>query len=84
MIEPTDEMIEAFNRGKSAGGMGTGTAGPGPGIAAVLAIVERDYDLRPRPDARCARPGCGHTAGQHRDSCVGDLMFCPCPKFVTR
>lgn len=49
-IEITDEMIEAFNRGKQSGGFGTGTAGSGPGIAAVLAIVERDYFLQ-RKDA---------------------------------
>lgn len=48
VIEQTDEMIEAFYRGSRSGGFGTGTAGPGPGIAAVLAIVERDYDVAPK------------------------------------
>jgi hypothetical protein len=42
-IEVTEEMLEAFTRGKRSGGFGTGTAGPEPGIAAVLAIIERDY-----------------------------------------
>lgn len=52
MIEPTDEMVEAF----VASGVDESEfllADTRAGLAAVLALVERDYELTPIP------PPCG-------------------------
>lgn len=47
MIEPTDEMIEAYNEASWDNSQFSG-------LAAVLAIVERDYVVRP---LRCPNLG---------------------------
>lgn len=109
MIEPTDEMRIIVLGWRSRYGALADDV-----LTELFAIVERDYDVRPRPtagdvtaapdsyvidrhpdgtittryvgavpaDETCARVGCGHVAAQHRDSCVGDLMFCTCPGFM--
>jgi hypothetical protein len=48
MIEPTDEMIEAYQEAswdKPVGSHGAEFPNVRDGLAAVLAIVERDYDV---------------------------------------
>lgn len=65
MIEPTEEMMEALGRD-----------GTRAGLAAVLAIVERDYCVTPRPCQWCGTPpghhylstGCLH---DHHAYCQG-------------
>jgi hypothetical protein len=65
VIEPTEEMVRAFAVADSIEG----------GLAAVLAIVERDYMLIPRcpnelvPGIRCLRVG--HTRGDHEGFAPG-------------
>jgi hypothetical protein len=61
VIEPTDEMVEAFEfaENEAVGGM-RDAHDPRAGLVAVLAIVERDYDVttkllraRPAPPDPC-------------------------------
>jgi hypothetical protein len=58
VIEPTDEMIDAFraafnqaatDRAASGASFIEGSEITRAGLAAVLAIVERDYEVLPRP-----------------------------------
>lgn len=61
MIEPTDEMVHAFMRGYAAADDGSSDVilnwtAERAGLAAVLALVERDYDVRA---ARQSLPPCG-------------------------
>lgn len=65
MIEPTEEMIQAFNDAEYTG---LGNADWDDehlriGLAAVLALVERDY----RVEARCVDADCARTAGHGGD-----------------
>jgi hypothetical protein len=48
VIEPTDEMIDAYRDAVRRGGDSVDDIRR-EGIAAVLAIVERDYRTEPRP-----------------------------------
>jgi hypothetical protein len=64
VIEPTDEMIAAFER-DGTGGWGDITD-TRAGLAAVLAIVERDYAIGP---AMCDEP---HP--------TEDLAYCELPR----
>ncbi|GGN86295.1 hypothetical protein GCM10010112_67660 [Actinoplanes lobatus] len=49
MIEPTDEMYEAlFDAGDACGGEFASKEDVLRGLAAVLALVERDYDVTPK------------------------------------
>jgi hypothetical protein len=65
VIEPTDEMEQALLREVDRVGVQNG--GIRAGLAAVLAIVERDYGW-PNPmllvDGRCG--GCGHDVSEHK------------------
>ncbi len=73
MIEPTDEMVYAFAGEPEI--TGTDAHAISVGLAAVLAIVERDWNMQPRPDgsrlppSRCGArgfavgPGCIRRAG---------------------
>lgn len=68
MIEPTDEMVREFRRVALADG-GTIAAG----LAAVLAIVERDYEPRRCDDPswtgqRCTKPRSHDGGHEHRFS----------------
>lgn len=69
VIEPTDEMEEAFYL---AGQDGPDVAA---GLAAVLAVVERDYDVRPKEADRCSlHQGWAAAAGKWIDctpNCLG-------------
>jgi hypothetical protein len=67
VIEPTDEMVRAFGEAWHAADEQMGTAGPDgfrrrAGLAAVLALVERDYRIELRPPwERAACPTCEAT-----------------------
>lgn len=87
MIKPTDEMIDAFDAA-------IGRFRPfdvAGGLRAVLAIVERDYDVRRRPDfGPCClgytpcerRPGCNaaDAEAEHCGKPVGEHMLCARPR----
>lgn len=57
-IDPTQEMRQAFLDAGTLRGYGGQLEDEAAGIAAVLAIVERDYELIPRrPDRVCGAEG---------------------------
>lgn len=62
MIEPTDEMREALYPARTTD----------EGLAAVLAIVERDYDVRPREVVHLAVKGDSHV-----HCCGTELLYLP-------
>lgn len=63
MIEPTDEMVqEVYSR---IDFVNHGDDGIADGLAAVLAIVERDYDVLIRQGERCF---CGADLGPPWDT----------------
>lgn len=85
MIEPTDEMVHAFMRGYADADDGSSDVilnrtAERAGLAAVLALVERDYVMRFRPcgvvfvekrpdhwpQSPCAKPR-GHENGPDTD-----------------
>ena len=89
MIEPTDEMVAAFDSGYRT--KDPHAVRPIPsvraGLAAVLAIVERDWNMQPNPNAplplavgriqaycgRVERPHTGHVwTTQTGRWCPGD------------
>jgi hypothetical protein len=59
VIEPTDEMVEAFGKAEHSLSWFDNTRA---GLAAVLALVERDYRIELRPPwERAACPTCEAT-----------------------
>jgi hypothetical protein len=90
VIEPTDEMVQAFADAKAAvKGCPGLDDGDEQGLAAVLAIVERDYDMLPkfRPHAhafvRSDDPSFGATFGGGCAAEVGG-MTCGWPEQAHR
>lgn len=65
-IEPTDEMIVAFEQ--AADDVGITGGNTRAGIAAVLALVERDHLVLRRHSDPCGNDPRSHAGGQH--------MFC--------
>ena len=60
MIEPTDEMVQLaldVFLATPTGSIAQIDAGMSEALAAVLAIVERDYHVRERIQTRCGVPG---------------------------
>lgn len=88
MIEPTDEMREVFERAGGAAAL-AGEDGIHAGLAAVLAIVERDNEVRTRrtddPFGPIVDPctGCGCAKAWHGPKgCTGDFTCCPCETWM--
>ncbi len=96
MIEVSDEMLgawhNAFNRAaeeavKDSKPYGTGDIARAA-LAAVLAIVERDYDVRPKGSVHLILPGLGVTACCKRtpfelpgfDRITTDMHAATCPQ----
>jgi hypothetical protein len=75
VIEPTDEMLVAWRDAMAAKAAELVSAGAPlgsskevarAGLAAVLALVERDYTIARRPPARCGSRGFAGSVGCQR------------------
>lgn len=90
MIEPTEEMKAAFRDDSlDACDMGWCLDCLGVRLAAVLAIVERDYAVYRRGPVNPFEPstepcgGCGCDKAWHSDvGCTGDFTRCRCVEWV--
>jgi hypothetical protein len=89
VIEPTDEMIVAFEDAYDYPGITGGDTRAG--LAAVLALVESDYDVTrkraatPSPFGPIVDPctGCGCAKAWHGPhGCTGDFTHCPCETWM--
>jgi hypothetical protein len=83
VIEPTDEMVDAVDDVWVEGGNARKAA------EAVLALVERDNEVRPRrtddPFGPIVDPctGCGCAKAWHGPKgCTGDFTCCPCETWM--
>lgn len=97
MIEPTEEMLAAYRAAHAdkvadliaQGGLFNADVPGLAGLAAVLAIVERDYVVYRHMGANPFEPsggpcgGCGCDKAWHTDvGCTGDFTHCRCVEWV--